>query len=500
MAFVSSDAVPVYLDISTGKILISLDSCVQLGQRRRKKGESATQWMKRKGSVDKVPLDAQGATRQDKNRLTWICRDVLTGVWNLQPEELPKGYMLSSVLIVPAEQPARLQDMSFEEPAVWLRDHMVLVKGRVVHRQQGQPVGSLMRGWRHHRRKCPELYQDKAVLIYGQSQATMDQSICVLLSDQLRQEELPKLGCQTAVVQTDCAGCEHTPLVKAVKCQNNQVDHIIGPKQTQAMQRVDLGHAKRGKDTQRSSAKLLRRKQREKAYNEGCAALLVSKHTEMLLLLRDMHFACVEAAEGPGQAVCQLARMGGFLDFAPTTDGLKPVEGECWNSPGMASGSSRMKDDVLRWHREWVQQHGGKPPSPDWQQLSELRDRLQTEAAQRLQALKDKRTPAPTAAAENEPKPISGFIDILPGGEGLSVEQTLDQISGMDGEDRHGICLNAVQMRELEAGTHAMTEMLSHSELKALLKPAQATFTSSQKPSEKSVQAKQKDHIRTDIN
>ena len=35
-----------------------------------------------------------------------------------------------------------------------------------------------------------------------------------------------------AIVQTDCAGCEHTQLVKAVKDQNNQVDHIIGPKQT----------------------------------------------------------------------------------------------------------------------------------------------------------------------------------------------------------------------------------------------------------------------------
>ena len=256
-----------------------------------------------------MPLDVQGATRKDKNRLTWICRDVLLGLFSLKPEEIPAGHMLSSVLIVPCDQPCRLKDISLEEPAVWTRDHEVLVKGKLVERKKGEPVGQLMRGWRDHRRKLPELYLDGAVEIYGQHQSTMDQSICTLLSDQLRNEELPKLGCRNAIVQTDCAGCEHTPLVKAVKYDNQQVDHIIGPKQTQPMQRVDLGHAKRGKDAQRHAVSLLRRKQRAKAYDEGSAALLVSKHTEMLLLLRDMHAACVEAAEDERQSVCQLARM-----------------------------------------------------------------------------------------------------------------------------------------------------------------------------------------------
>ena len=66
----------------------------------------------------------------------------------------------------------------------------------------------------------------------------------------------------------------------------------------------------------------------------------------------------------------------------------------------------------------------------------------------------------------------------------------------MEGADRHGIELNAVQMRELESGQHALVEMLSRSELKALLKPAQEKFTSSQKPSEKSLAAKQQDTWR----
>mgnify|MGYP001181987470 FL=1 len=264
-AWVSSDAVPVYLDTSTGKVLVDLQAIQQLGQRRRRKGESATTFAQRRGAVEKVPLDVQGATRKDKNRLTWICRDVLLGLFSLKPEEIPAGHMLSSVLIVPCDQPCRLKDISLEEPAVWTRDHEVLVKGKLVERKKGEPVGQLMRGWRDHRRKLPELYLDGAVEIYGQHQATMDQSICTLLSDQLRNEELPKLGCRNAIVQTDCAGCEHTPLVKAVKYENQQVDHIIGPKQTQPMQRVDLGHAKRGKDAQRHAASLMRRKQRAKA-------------------------------------------------------------------------------------------------------------------------------------------------------------------------------------------------------------------------------------------
>ena len=123
-----------------------------------------------------------------------------------------------------------------DEPAVWLRDHTVMVKGKTTERKKGQPVGLLMHSWREHRRENPGLYADSNVCVYGQSQATMDQSICVLLSDQLHQEELPTLGCKYAIVQTDCAGCEHIPLVKAIKLANCQAGHLIGPTQTQPMQ------------------------------------------------------------------------------------------------------------------------------------------------------------------------------------------------------------------------------------------------------------------------
>ena len=249
----------------------------------------------------------------------------------------------------------------------------------------------------------------------------------------------------------------------------------------------------------------------------------------MLLLLRDMHAACVEAAEDERQSVCQLARMAGFLDFVPTAEGLRPVEGACWDAPGMRSGSGRMREETLEKHRRWVQEHDGKPPAPDWSQLQELRDKLQAEAEERKKALASKGRVARPAAArqalalanqpeaaaeaaavadqpeaaaeapavadqpEPQPKPIKGFLDILQNGQGLSVEETLDVIPDMEGADRHGIELNAIQMQDLEAGRHALVSALSRHELKALLQPAQMKFTSSQKPSEASKAMKQQD-------
>ena len=45
-AWMSSDAVPVYLDISTGKILVDRTAVHALGQRRRRKDETATRHLK----------------------------------------------------------------------------------------------------------------------------------------------------------------------------------------------------------------------------------------------------------------------------------------------------------------------------------------------------------------------------------------------------------------------------------------------------------------------
>ena len=103
-AFVTSDAVPVYA----------------------------------KGRVEQVPLDAQGATRKDKNRLTWIGRNVILDLFKLRPGDLPRGRMLRSGIVVQCLQPCRLSDMSRTEPALWTGDHSVIIGGVLVEREKGE--------------------------------------------------------------------------------------------------------------------------------------------------------------------------------------------------------------------------------------------------------------------------------------------------------------------------------------------------------------------------
>ena len=81
-AIFARDAVPVYLDAATGKLLVSAGRLNSLCERR-----AALAYAKKKGlpraEAQEVVLtsDAQGASRQDKNRSTWICRQGLFGLW-----------------------------------------------------------------------------------------------------------------------------------------------------------------------------------------------------------------------------------------------------------------------------------------------------------------------------------------------------------------------------------------------------------------------------------
>ena len=52
----------------------------------------------------------------------------------------------------------RHQDMSFNEPSVWLRTHSFVVDGVLVKRECGSPVGALAADWRLTRRKNKEMF------------------------------------------------------------------------------------------------------------------------------------------------------------------------------------------------------------------------------------------------------------------------------------------------------------------------------------------------------
>ena len=176
-ALFARDAVPVYLDPSTGKLLQSVDQLA---------GQGAN-------------LEAEGASRKEKNRMTWICRQGVFGWWDLPDgNTLPRGEILDSILIVPCEQPCRLADMSEgAEPAVWTRTHTVVINDRIEERKEGEKVGGLLRSWRELRRQNPHLFQ-RGVKIYGQKECTMDEQICGLLTEEDR-EDAAKHGASQSV-------------------------------------------------------------------------------------------------------------------------------------------------------------------------------------------------------------------------------------------------------------------------------------------------------------
>ena len=142
--------------------------------------------------------------------------------------------MLSSVLLVPGSQPARLEDMSFTEPGVWLRTHTVCCEGRTLERQAGAKVGPLGCSWREVRRQHPELFTDGKVLLWLQPEATEDEVICSFLSLQAQSEA------RQCIIQVDMFKGEHTDCVRSLNFLSQQAKHTIGMHQTSQLQLVDV--------------------------------------------------------------------------------------------------------------------------------------------------------------------------------------------------------------------------------------------------------------------
>ena len=154
LPIVASDAVPVYLDSSTGKILVSTDVLSAAQKRRvaKKLGKEPEE------VPEQMHICAQGESRQDKDRLTWICRQVLRGAFkkpavNEQGEEVSaprvQGAMLKSVIIVHCATTVWLDDIDDSvEPGVWKKDIAFEEKGRKVERRKGQTANDLQRRYR----------------------------------------------------------------------------------------------------------------------------------------------------------------------------------------------------------------------------------------------------------------------------------------------------------------------------------------------------------------
>ena len=352
---VHSDAVPIYLDPSVGKVLLSYDSLAAEHQRRLQLFSGNTGAPGASG-VEFAPTgDAMGSSRRNKNRLTWICRQGLKGVFGhsqhgpqqeisefagLQPGELPEGVILDSILLLPGSEHARLEDMSEGlEPAVWTRTHSVQAKGKVIHREEGAKVGKLGGTLRELRRQQPFLFSS-GVRVWLQPESTMDSTISCMLSDMIKEDE----GFEHCLQQVDMFGGEHTDACLKRNFLNNQAKHTIGPKVTAKMQLTDVRFAKLGKDAAKPEIRRLRAAQRQLARDKGVAAQQVSKARQVLTVLVKMHKACVKDNE-TSQGVLKAARMCGYLDYLPTSKGLRKAEGDEWKA--FPSGSSRLAPGIL---------------------------------------------------------------------------------------------------------------------------------------------------------
>ena len=95
VAVVASDAVPVYLDPGTVKILAPLSALDSGTARRRERHRQLedTEEPEADALEWRPHSDAAGSNRKSKSRLTWICRQGLRGLFaqHKSPDSLPRG-------------------------------------------------------------------------------------------------------------------------------------------------------------------------------------------------------------------------------------------------------------------------------------------------------------------------------------------------------------------------------------------------------------------------
>ncbi len=384
---VGSDAVPVYLDTATGKILVSTRVLDAANRRRIAKAKG----IEPEELTEDVHIVAEGASRQDKDRLTWICRQVLHNVFAKVSKHKPapriKGSMLPSILLAHCNTCCRVENIC-PDTDTWLEDEEFWLNGTHVVRKAGDPVPEpLMRSWRELRRKEPELFQ-QGVLIWGSPNAYQNEVTCAMMSKELEQH-CPN-GC---LHQVDMFSGELTETMESLNFMRNQVKTIVPPKLTSKGQVTDLGFARDAKAAGNAEKEQVRRDQRRKARDTGVAARLEAGCYEMLRVTIAMHKRCVqEASEGK---VEQTWRKAAWPAYEPTEKGWQRAEGERWEN--LPLGGSNYPEKYMR-HRFTNLDEEGIPMKPDWGELHELRRK------QRESAADDKRIKAKGTEVTFRPK------------------------------------------------------------------------------------------------
>ena len=160
------DAVPVYLDISSGKILVSTSVLGAISWRRLAKKKS----QQPEELTEDIHLVAEGASRQDRDRLTWLCKQICYNYFKKGIPEKPapriRGEMLRSILFTHCATFVRLE-LICPASNTWLEDEDFWLNGIHVVRKAGDKVAAyLMKACRDERARHPELFE-QGVLIWA---------------------------------------------------------------------------------------------------------------------------------------------------------------------------------------------------------------------------------------------------------------------------------------------------------------------------------------------
>ena len=133
---VAADAVPIYLHAGPGRLAVPVAELDERNKREWRRRNPKEKW---EGAQMNVFRESQGQSRQQKDRLTWVCRQGVKHAFKKAGEAGRLiGVMLSSIFIVPCSQHVRLEDITPER--TWARTHSVREGGQLKERKKGEPI------------------------------------------------------------------------------------------------------------------------------------------------------------------------------------------------------------------------------------------------------------------------------------------------------------------------------------------------------------------------
>ena len=368
MVLVNTDAVPIYADPSTDKVLVPTDVLHAQQKRRFAKKHG----LETEAVPDMLHLCASGDSRQDKNRLTWLARLAVHNGFKKGTEENPAprlaGRVLKSHFFVHCETTTWLDDIC-SVTNTWLRSHSFSENGKHVNRVKGEPVPkTLLTSWRAVRDLFPDLFIN--VVVIGNQKAYQNEINCARHAELLQEE----IGDFLVMHQVDMFSGELSETVEKVNFILSQCKTLIGPKLTAKLQSIDVWAAICGKNASRDTLAQQRRRMRRKAKLDGVSSKLSAGAYECMELVNSMHDALVkEAKQGK---VEMTFRKCGFFAVEPGPKGMRPTSGPRWD--GLPLGGSNLPQSFLddrldHFDSDFI------PCKPDWARLHELRLKQQRE-------------------------------------------------------------------------------------------------------------------------